>query len=195
MSGQDEAPGIQDLDPFNDLDQFRADPQEEQISVRKVLTRVPVRKPSNQEFFRVHDGEKYRMDARVLELKDDRETYFVAPHMRAELIDETKLVRLYTCVSKAGTVFLWAVPLPGPDGRRNGWHDSAHEAAALAQSEWTRIRADMPAQQYETSIAVATLADPTWPNLAFNDLIRLAFKDRLIDDWDHPVIRRLRGAE
>lgn len=186
---------IEDRDPFSDLDQFRANPDEEAIAVRKVITRVPVRKPGNQEFFRVHDDERFRMDSRVLELKEERETYFVSRALLGEVIDETRLVRIYTVISKAGSVFLWPVPLPGPDGRRNGWHDSAHAAAATAIHNWTRIKADMEAGQYETSIAVAALPEPVWPYLKFDDLIRLAFKDRIIDDGDHPVIRRLRGAE
>jgi hypothetical protein len=32
-----------------------------------------------------------------------------------------RFVRLYTWTSRGGAVFLWAVPLPGPDVRRNGW--------------------------------------------------------------------------
>ena len=37
------------------------------------------------------------------------------------------------------------------------------------------------------------LPDPTWPEESFQELIRIAFKDRFIKDKDHLVIRRLRG--
>jgi hypothetical protein len=37
------------------------------------------------------------------------------------------------------------------------------------------------------------LADPDWPELGFWDLIKIAFKDRLINSFDHPVIKNLRG--
>jgi hypothetical protein len=44
-----------------------------------VVTRltVPLRKPNNQEFFRVHPDPKYRFDMLAVELKDDRELYLV----------------------------------------------------------------------------------------------------------------------
>jgi hypothetical protein len=85
------------------------------------------------------------------------------------------------------------VPLPGPDGRRNGWHDSAHAAAELATKQWTRIKAHNSAGQYVTSVAVAKIPEPEWPDLSFSELLRLAFKDALIDTINHPVVQRLRG--
>ena len=32
-----------------------------------------------------------------------------------------------------------------------------------------------------------------WPDCRFGELLRLAFRERLIDSVDHPVVRRLRG--
>lgn len=184
---------IQDVDPFANVAALRLSPDATTVAVRKVLTRVPVRKPSNQEFFRVHPGEDFRLDTGVIELRDDREVYMILPELRDALADEIRVVRLYTCISRGGAVFLWSVPLPSPDGRRCSWHDSAHDAAALAQHQWTRIKADMGAGLYETSVAVAEIPEPEWPDLAFADLLRLAFKDSLIDSADHPVVQRLRG--
>ena len=41
--------------------------------------------------------------------------------------------------------------------------------------------------------AADTIPDPEWPTLSFQELLRIAFRDRLIDRLDHPVIKRLRG--
>jgi len=185
---------LRDVDPFDDVDALRLSPDATALAVRKVITRVPVRKPGNQEFFRVHSDQHYRLDTGIIDLRDDRESYLIHPQLREELADEIRAVRLYTCISRAGVVFLWAVPLPGPDGRRNGWHDSAHAAAELAMKQWTRIKADMSAGQYETSVAVAEIPNPEWPDLPFNELLRLAFKDAFIESIDHPVVQRLRGV-
>jgi len=38
------------------------------------------------------------------------------------------------------------------------------------------------------------IPDPTWPELSFDEIIRIAFRDRLIDSPEHPVIKRLRGG-
>ena len=59
-----------------------------EVGVKKHLTMVPVRKPNRQDFVRVHSEEEYRLDVAVLEIKEDRETYLVAPDMHAELFSE-----------------------------------------------------------------------------------------------------------
>jgi hypothetical protein len=184
---------VRDIDPFSDVDALRLSTDASTIAVRKVITRVPVRKPGNQEFFRVHPDAQYRLDTAIVAIQEDREAYLVDPRLRVELADEVRAVRLYSWISRAGALCLWAVPLPGPDGRRNGWHDSAHAAAEVAMGEWTRIRADMSAGQYETSVAAAELPEPEWPDLPFKELLRLAFKDNYIASTEHPVVERLRG--
>jgi hypothetical protein len=37
------------------------------------------------------------------------------------------------------------------------------------------------------------IPDPEWPPLGFWELIKIAFRDHLVDRVDHPVIKRLRG--
>jgi hypothetical protein len=46
---------------------------------------------------------------------------------------------------------------------------------------------------YEFATALNGLADPTWPDITFNEVLKIAFRDRIIDNPDHPVIKRLRG--
>jgi len=50
---------------------------------------VPVRKPHRQELVRVHPDESYRMNASVIELKDDREVYLVTSPIASQLPGET----------------------------------------------------------------------------------------------------------
>jgi hypothetical protein len=46
---------------------------------------------------------------------------------------------------------------------------------------------------YEMFEARGVISEPAWPDASFQDLLRIAFRDRMIDRVDHPVIRRLRG--
>ena len=46
---------------------------------------------------------------------------------------------------------------------------------------------------YETFQAASIMAEPKWPEQDYWDLIKIAFRDRLIDRIDHPVLKRLRG--
>ena len=42
--------------------------------------------------------------------------------------------------------------------------------------------------------AEAAIAEPAWPEVPFKELLRIGFRDRLVDNVDHPVLKRLRGA-
>jgi hypothetical protein len=73
------------------------------------------------------------------------------------------------------------------------WHRSAAEAAELAMARWIRVKANMSLGAYEIFEAASSIPDPQWPALSFNGLLRIAFRDRLIVDAGHSVIKRLRG--
>ena len=108
------------------LDQSYADT----VGVKKLLTTVPVRKPGRQEFVRVNPDPSFRLTpAAIIEVKEDREVYLVTPDMAQALGGEFSTVTLFIAISRQGTLFVWPVKLPAPDGRRNEWHRSAAEAA------------------------------------------------------------------
>ena len=111
--------------------------------VKPILATVPVRKPNRQDFVRVHPSEDYQLTTALLELKEERETYLVAPDLRHELFGELVPVMIFTAINRQGVVFLWRCRLPDETGRTNPWHESALEAAERAKSKWTRVQADM----------------------------------------------------
>jgi hypothetical protein len=180
-------------DPF-DLSNLRLSQSfTETAGVKKLLTIVPVRKPNPQDWVRVHPGSEYRENFPLIELKDEREEYVVAASLVPELVGEFVSKTLYTTVNRQGVVSLWPVRLPDPDGREMEWHRSAREAAELATTRWVRCKANRSLGAYEIFQAEACIAEPTWPDLTFQEVIRIAFRDRLITSMDHPVIKRLRG--
>jgi hypothetical protein len=166
----------------------------ETAGVKKLLTTVPVRKPHKQDFVRVHPSEHYRADVLMVELKEDREAYLVSGRqMVDELATEAEPFSLFTAINRQGVVFLWPVRLPTPDGKVNEWHRSLREAAETATGRWCRVKANMSLGAYETTVAESAIADPAWPEASFQELIRIGFRDRLIDVATHPVVKRLRG--
>ncbi len=163
--------------------------------VRQVLTTVPVRKPRKQDFIRTHPSEECRLTTIILEIKDERsESYLVAPELRDELVGQAVPVTLFLAINRQAAVFLWPCRLPDPTGRANAWHESALEAAHLAQSKWIRVTADMSLGANRIFEAAGELQEPEWPKEGLSDLLRIAFKGgRYIDTVDHPVLKSLRG--
>jgi hypothetical protein len=165
------------------------------IGVQKALLSVPVRKPDRSWFVRVHPDESYRLQTAVVELKEDRETYLVAsglwPSLAAEATFSARA--LFTTVNRQGVVFLWPVRLPGPDGRIDEWSRTALAAADMATKAWVRVTANLSLGAYEVFHATGQLPEPVWPDKTLRELLAMAFRDKLIDSLDHPVLRRLRG--
>jgi hypothetical protein len=180
-------------DPF-DLASLRLSPSFlATAGVKKLITTVPVRRPNPQDFVRVQPSPEYRADFALVDLKDEREDYLVRPEVLSELTGEVVFKTVFTAINRQGVVFLWPVRLPAPDERKNDWPRSAREAAELAMSKWVRMKANLSLGAYETSVAETTIADPVWPQLSFQELVKIAYRDRMITSVDHPVVRRLRG--
>jgi hypothetical protein len=103
---------------------------------------VPVRKPGNQEFVRVHPDAGYRGPFAVIELKEDRKYYLLMPDIAAAMPAEFRSIMLYTTINRQHSVTLWPVPLPEADGRTLEWYRSGHEAAERATRTWIRVKAN-----------------------------------------------------
>ena len=162
-----------------------------EIGVKRILLTVPVRKPGKAEFVRVHPT--LHIDLLALELREEREIYFAVTALGAELSEFVVPVRLRLCVTRQGTAFLWPLRLSMNQGRANPWHDSAIEAAALAETNWMRVSADMALGAYAPAIARADLGEPQWPSEPWPEVIKIALKGRVIDSLDHAVVRQLLG--
>jgi len=167
----------------------------ELVGVKKLLITVPVRKPGKQDFFRVRPGEDWRLETMVLEIKEDRETYLVAPELWPELPGELVPKVLLITINRQGVIAIWPVRLPGEDGRQDNWSRSALEAADLGRRNWIRLVANMSLGGYEIYQATRDdLPEPIWPDLSFQEILKIAFQDRFIQTLDHSAIRRLKGA-
>ncbi len=129
----------------------------------------------------------------ILELKEEGETYLVDQNLWGELPGELIPKVLYMVINRQGVLTLWPIRLPGEDGRHDAWNRSALEAAEMAQKQWVRVAANMSLGAYEVYPATADIPEPEWPDTTFQEILRVAFKDRFIRSLDHPVVRRLRG--
>jgi len=161
--------------------------------VRRVVASCPVRKPDRQEFVRVHRAAEMSIEVALLEFKQERQHYVVDPSLASSLPGEAVPKLLVTAISQHGGLMLWPIKLPDDNGRLDPWNEAALMAAERAKSVWIRIAADMRKGTYDVWEAQGAIPDPTWPDVTLDKLLELAFRDRFIEDADHPVLRRLRG--
>jgi hypothetical protein len=180
-------------DIFADLDSLRLAPEEAgHIGASEALIHVPVRKPNVNEFVRVHPDPAMSLASYIF-IDHEREPWFVVPEMRDVLVAGVKPVLMLTTVNQRGTPFLWPLALGDGTGRRNAWHDTAREAAEMAKDKWVKIMSDMAAGSYRVFVAKGLLPDPQFPDKTLEELLRIAFRGRIVDSIDHAIVKQSLG--
>jgi hypothetical protein len=180
-------------DIFSDLAALRLTPDEAgQIGTAEVLAHVPVRKPTGAEFVRVNPDPGMSIATSIF-VDPEREVFLVMPELRDILVAGVKPMQLVTAVNQRGLTMLWPIALGDGTGRRNAWHETAREAAELAKTEWVKIVSDMPSGCYRIYKALGALPDPAWPDKSLSELLRLAFRNRIVDHTDHPIVKQSLG--
>ena len=185
------------VDPF-DPDGLRVTSADKaDMGVETVLVEVPCRKPGRQEW--IMTNPELSLDTYLLKLEDSGEFYLVAADMQhhPDLFEMARPYHLRLAINRAGSVFLWPVPIPedGTNSPGVSWHRSARKCQDLAAERWIRVTADMSAGAYVTRITAAKLPAPKWPDQNLRGLLRLSFGAMCIDTTDHPILKMLRGEE
>lgn len=189
------SPETAPVDPFDPARLRMSQNFAEKVGVKKALLTVPVRKPSKEDWVRVHPDDAFRIQTGVLELKNEREIFLVDPSLWDALATEptfgTRL--LFLAVTRQDVAFLWPVKLPTSDGRRDTWGESQLQAANMAQTSWVRVVANMSLGAYDVTTATSEISEPNFPDVPFSEILRIAFGSYFIRELDHPVIKNLRG--
>ena len=161
--------------------------------VKKLLTRLPVKKPDKNEWIRSHPHPDYRVDVNViLQVEGMNRTYYaVTQEVQEEVADLVVPVTLYTIVTRQNTLLLWPVRLPGIDGKDNDSWASSHDAAERAVSSW--IRMEWNGRAYDVFHATGIKSEPIWPEASIDELLQIGFQGKVIDKPDHLLVQKLRG--
>lgn len=173
------------------------------IKIAPLLITLPTRKPTKEEYFRIRPGAEWMMEFPIYESKGgtggENKNYLVMPEFQSEL-EERKLlkpVRFYLgIVWTTNILFLSEVGIKNnKDGVLNSWNKSRIELYELAKEKWISISSNDPLGAYCGAVAKSNLEEPVWPDKPANigEAIELAFKNNVIDNPNHPILKKLRG--
>ena len=167
----------------------------DQAGLETITGVLSVGRAGPQVFFRVREGSEWQVSAAVLEVERgiEKEIYVVLSALAAELADEVSYVMIRLAVDQYGVPFLWPLKVTRGGQKPNSWNQSAKCAAEAAIKCWVRMYSKPNAAQYSIVYAKNNSAEPEWPKMSFHEILELAFKDRIITDHNHPVLRQLRG--
>lgn len=168
-------------------------------------TILPVRKPHKQMTVSIEPDQNlwFNMNCFVLhgeaEGKGGEKTYYPIVPEVAELVSESVIkVKFVPYVTIQGTLMLWPVSLKcDSKGELNSWHASALDIINehSATGGWIRVIANQDAGGYDVR-TILLPTKPKWPAIAMSkaEMVELAFKNRLIKDDNHPIIKAQLGG-
>jgi hypothetical protein len=165
------------------------------VTVREQTT-VPVDKPSKHAFFRVNCDLK--VDVSLFKYEVDGFWYLLTPDVVASMtVDAAKPCTLYLWMTRDGTYGVWPGGLPLDDGTDYVAWQSIHTVCCEAMKTWVRHAWNKSAGSYDVIKfrGAAGPGAPQWPEATLDEIVTKAFKGRVIDSIDHPVLRRLRGED
>jgi len=161
----------------------------EAVGIKKEISIIRAKKPHRQEFIRVHP--EWALEKMMFVDADERSHYIVNPALYGLLEGELVPKVLYPYINIKRVLKLWPIRLSDAEGKLDEWNRSALKAAELARERWVRVASNRPFGAYEAFFPLGAVDDPVWPDIDFQTIIDVAFKDLRIDDKTHPVIKGL----
>lgn len=163
---------------------------------KAILVDVAIGKPAKAYFWRTDPNDENATALYTLDgSKQGAEgTYAVSPTIVPLIPDHVRLVTIRPVVTSQAVTHLMPIPLPGPDGRWNGWHQSLARAVEMAKTRWIRLSPNQFRGGYDVFEAIGQLPEPQWPAESFEELLEIGFRGRLITSEDHPLIQQLLGV-
>ena len=170
--------------------------------MKRVVTSIPIKKPKpGVEFFRIRPEAEWKFPTYILDLSsssDGEGKFLLKKALYGEVIEtkKLKLVTIYTGITYgSGEIFFSEIAQPDAEGKDNEYNRTRRLAYKAAETQWVKLQRNDSIGAYDTVLAISNLPEPEWPEEP-EDMIKaleIAFKDRFIDDINHPVLKRLRG--
>lgn len=184
-----------------DLKRFMVKPEYEADgnAVKKARLNLKVGKPTPEDYFMIKAGPEFTVDVMLHEDKESRDninrTYLVDPEVVPYLWDRNacKSARIFYGITSTGKIFLSDVGLPKPGQTLNAFNSTRLSAYEIAKNEFIAIVAGDAG--YDVKYPMGKFPDPIWPEeyTSIEPLIDLAYKDRVIETLEHPIVKRILG--
>jgi len=120
-------------------------------------------------------------------------TFYVRPNTEVAAMlterDRLKNAILVLGVARHGSHFVWELKLPnGSNESGDKWAQSRIDIAKTAETKWIKPVAKMSAGGYDYDEPIAQYDDPDWSLIAFDEMIKAACNDRVIESSDHEAV-------
>jgi hypothetical protein len=176
--------------PFADIASLRAAQDYSDCMGEQAVISFPVRTLREGMHLRVCDDPVYRLENMfVAETKTG--LYFVYPQYREALSSLCKCSTLYLAVDGHGTYFLLRCKRPMPGFEANEWFRTARVVAEAAMIGWVKVTKPSSDDSWSYIPVQNKMFEPKWPDKSLEEILRVAFPDRVVNRPDHDLIKQV----
>jgi hypothetical protein len=171
------------------------------VTAKKHHVSIPIAKPSGTgKYLRAREGDEWSPAANAFLMFDPRrseqkEYLMVHPDLeefvrsKKQLAAAMRTIGLAFMVDASGSPSYWPLNLQDT----GDWGTSARLAVEDMQTNWGMVVND--GDHWAVEHPEDDLGDPTWPPGSADEWLLKAFRERIVDTVDHPVIKKLLGKK
>ena len=129
----------------------------------------------------------------VVECKESKELYIVLPSVYEKHYQNLgiyKPVSLYVAINRKGEIQIIPLRLPTANEPGDWWTLTLERALSQAYHYWTLLIPNYRKERYEVFTRAYLHLPPVWPDRSVPEFVEIAFKGKIIDRADHPVLVR-----
>lgn len=165
---------LPDEEPINNIEK-----REDEIRVMKA--------PPRSDFFMT----SLTLKSSLCFIDWEKEIYIIKPELMDDLKGDAYVgVATYAITTKGDSIVLVSKK---PFSENDTWGQSRMEYLNMSKNNFIRVTADMENNIYKVITMEREVEEPEWPTESFEEILTEAFKDRIIDSMEHPVIQELLG--
>ena len=180
-------------DAFSDLKALDEMTRTDAVPTKPQLVSVRVGRPPKDTFVRCHPTHVIALY--LYKDEESGESYLLPPSL-AEVAQQDQVFKkrqLRLAVTVQGAVFLWETAMRGEETNSNQWILSAWNAQDTALDKWIRVVANRQNASYDVMSSESDLGEPVYLEEQFEEILRVAFRGKVIETRDHLILKKLRG--
>ena len=187
--GDQTASGGVPPNPFANIDALRRAQDYGEFIGGEATTSFSVRTLKDGVHLRVNPDPAYTLLGMYTHENKDG-VYFVWPQFCTALGSLPRRCNLHVAVDGHGTYFLLRVKQLNPDqDKDNKWYSTARMVAAAATQQWVKVTKPTDAEGGWGYVPIHhKMFDPKWPEKPLEEILAMAFPDRVVDRVNHELI-------
>lgn len=187
------------IQSYFDFAEIAVEEDETTITGDNVLNHIEVRKPGQQEFFRVHPTWQFSTRV-IIDRRSGREVVHLLHRSLmpwSESLEQDSVpVLILPCINLKGRIFLWVIRKSRDGGDPSNFYSTALQHAEAARKSWIRRLWVADSRTHVKRVAADLKDRPAWPeNITFQEIVSAGFGPRIIRSEDAPLLKGLRGEE